>query len=106
MRVDKFKENFGENYEDKSCPVCKLQLDTQVRSVQCEKVKDGIKIGSEIFKEKVPSNMSQTLLSEKDAVCLQLCVDKNMIQYIYCQTKAKPKPILSLAGLKFTVKNK
>ena len=48
MRVDKFKENFGENYEDKSCPVCKLQLDTQVRSVQCEKVKDGIKIGGEM----------------------------------------------------------
>ena len=72
MRVDKFKEHFGENYEDKSCPVCKLQLDTQVRSVQWEKVRDGIKIGGEMFKENVPSNTSQTLLSEKDAVCFVL----------------------------------
>ena len=65
VRAANFKEIFGDKYEDKSFPICKLQLDTQAHSVQCEKVKEDIKIDgtySDIFKEKVPSNISQTLL--------------------------------------------
>ena len=65
VRVAKFKENFGDTYEDKSCPVCKVHLDTQAHSVQCEKVKEEIKIEgnyTDIFKENVPSNISKTLL--------------------------------------------
>ena len=65
VRAANFKENFGDRYEDKSCPMCKLQLDTQAHSVQCEKVKEDITIDgnySDIFKENVPSNISQTLL--------------------------------------------
>ena len=65
VRVARFKENFGDTYEDKCCPVCKVHLDTQAHSVQCEKVKQEIKIDgnyTDIFKENVPSNISKTLL--------------------------------------------
>ena len=65
VRAANFKENYGERYEDKSCPMCKVHVDTQAHSVQCEEVKDKVKIDgnySDIFKEKVPQNISQTLL--------------------------------------------
>ena len=54
VRVARFKENFGDTYEDKCCPVCKVHLDTQAHSVQCEKVKQEIQIDgnyTDIFKE-------------------------------------------------------
>ena len=60
-----FKDNFGDRYENKGCPLCTVQLDTQVHSVQCEIVKDEIPIEgrySDIFKKKIPSNISKTLL--------------------------------------------
>ena len=60
------RDNFGDRYEHKGCPLCTVQLDTQVHSVQCERVKDEISIEgrySDIFRGKVPSNISKTLLT-------------------------------------------
>jgi hypothetical protein len=59
-----FKDNFGDRYEYKGCPLCTVQLDTQVHSVQCERVQEEISIEgrySDIFRGKVPSNISKTL---------------------------------------------
>jgi hypothetical protein len=75
-----FKEYFGEKYEDKSCQMCKLQLDTQAHSVHREKIKEDIKMNgtySDIFQENVPSNISQTLLRSsklrKEALISTVC---------------------------------
>ena len=62
--VAQFKANFGDRYPNKVCPLCTLNLDTQVHSVQCEGVKEKVTINgkySDIFKENVPSDISQTL---------------------------------------------
>ena len=64
VRVAHFKENFGDKYENKACPLCSVNLDTQVHSVQCEKVKEKVTIDgkyNDIFKEKIPRNISKTL---------------------------------------------
>ena len=37
VRVAQFRENFGDKYENKACPLCSVNLDTQVHSVQFEK---------------------------------------------------------------------
>ena len=37
LRVAQLKENFGDKYENKACPLCSLNLDTQVHSVPFEK---------------------------------------------------------------------
>ena len=55
VRVAHLKENFGDKYENKACPLCSVNLDTQVHSVQCEKVKEKVTIDgkyNDIFKEK------------------------------------------------------
>ena len=60
-----FKDNFGDRYQNKGCPLCTLQLDTQVHSVQCERVNVEISVEgrySDIFREKVPSDISKTLI--------------------------------------------
>ena len=65
VRVAQFKENFGEKYMNKTCPLCSLHLDTQVHAMQCEIVKSQITIEgkySDIFKQKIPTNISRTLL--------------------------------------------
>ena len=52
-----FKDNFGDRYENKECPLCTIQLDTQEHSVQCERIKDEISIEgsySDILKIKYP----------------------------------------------------
>ena len=64
VRVAHFKENFGDKYENKACPLCSVNLDTQAHSVQCEKVKEKVTIDgkyNDIFKEKIPRNISKTL---------------------------------------------
>ena len=63
--VAQFKANFGERYNNKACPLCSVHLDTQAHSVQCEGVKEKVNIEgkySDIFKQKVPSDIYQTLL--------------------------------------------
>ena len=60
----RFKAKFGDRYPNKACPLCSVRLDTQVHSVQCEGVKEKMAINgkySDIFKEKEPSDISQTL---------------------------------------------
>ena len=63
--VAQFKENFGDRYEDKTCPLCSINLDTQMHSLECVKVKQKIEIEgrySDIFRGKISSNISKTLL--------------------------------------------
>jgi hypothetical protein len=43
-RVAQFKENFEDKYENKACPMCSVNLDTQVHSLLCEKVKEKVNI--------------------------------------------------------------
>ena len=65
VRSAHFKENFGDRFEDKRCPLCLSHLDTQALSIQCDKVKENIEIDGnymDIFRENIPSNISKTLL--------------------------------------------
>ena len=65
VRSAQFKENFGDRFEDKRCPLCLSHLDTQALSIQCDKVKEKIEIDGnymDIFRENIPSNISKTLL--------------------------------------------
>ena len=62
--VAQFKENFGDRYDNKTCPLCSISLDTQVHSLQCAMVKQKITIEgrySDIFREKISPNISKTL---------------------------------------------
>ena len=61
-----FKENFGNKYENKVCPLCGIHMDTQTHAVQCVKVKESVPVEgnySDIFKEIIPRNISKTLYS-------------------------------------------
>ena len=65
VRSANFKENVGDKYTNKVCPLCTVHLDTQTHSMECFKVKEEISVEgkyNDIFKEKVPSNISKTLL--------------------------------------------
>jgi hypothetical protein len=62
--VAQFKENFGDRYDNKTCPLCSISLDTQVHSQQCVMVKQKITIEgsySDIFRGKISPNISKTL---------------------------------------------
>jgi hypothetical protein len=64
VRVADFKENFGNKYENKGCPLCTIHMDTQTHAVQCDKVKESISVEgnyNDIFKEKIPRNISKSL---------------------------------------------
>ena len=64
QQIHSFKENFGNKYENKGCPLCITHLDTQSHAVQCDKVKESISIEgnySDIFKENIPTNISKSL---------------------------------------------
>ena len=64
VRTASFKENFGEKYMYKACPLCTVHMDTQTHAVQCVQVKQMISIEgnySNIFKEKIPCDVSRTL---------------------------------------------
>ena len=66
VKVADFKENFGQKYEDKVCPLCGIHMDTQAHAVQCVKVKESVQVQgkySDIFKEIIPRNISQSLYS-------------------------------------------
>ena len=57
--VAQFKENFADRYDNKTCPLCSISLDTQ-----CAMVKQKITIEgrySDIFREKISPNISKTL---------------------------------------------
>ena len=65
-RCAKFKENMKNGYQSTPCPFCLVQPDNQTHSVQCTVVKSRVKIDGnyeDIFKEKIPSNISKTLLN-------------------------------------------
>ena len=54
--VAQFKENFGDRYDNKTCPLCPISLDTQVHSLQCAMVKQKITIEgrySDIYRGKI-----------------------------------------------------
>ena len=58
-------DNFGKRFQSKGCPMCSVQLDTHVHSLQCGKVKEQIEIKGKyraIFKEEIPVDLSQTLM--------------------------------------------
>ena len=64
VRTANFKENFKGKYINMTCPFCFLQVDTQVHSVECPKVKELIKIEGkyrEIFSDKISPEISKTL---------------------------------------------
>lgn len=64
-RSAKFKENCKSSYLSTACPLCFIQLDTQAHCVQCPEIIKNMKIEgnySDIFGEKIPSNISRTLL--------------------------------------------
>ena len=64
VRTANFKENFKGKYINMTCPFCFLQVDTQVHSVECPKVKELIKIEGkyrEIFTDKISPEISKTL---------------------------------------------
>ena len=63
-RAAHFKGNYGDRYENKACPLCSVHMDTQSHSMQCPKVNEKIDIQgkySDIFREKIPTNISKTL---------------------------------------------
>ena len=64
-RIAKFKANMKNGYSTITCPLCSVQPDTQVHSMQCQEVKARIKIEGDykdIFTKHIPSNISKTLL--------------------------------------------
>ena len=64
VRMAEFKENYGNKYENKVCPLCTIHMDTQAHAVQCNKVKESISVEgnyNDIFKEKIPTNISKSL---------------------------------------------
>jgi hypothetical protein len=65
-RCAKLKENMKNGYQSSLCPFCHVQPDNQSHSVQCTVVKSRVKIDGnyeDIFKEKIPLNISKTLLN-------------------------------------------
>ena len=68
-RVAKFKENYKNNYEVNTCPLCLVQPDTQAHCVQCPVVKENVNIKGdyqEIFTNKISSEISETLFNITD----------------------------------------
>ena len=66
VKVADFKEKFGNKYENKVCPLCGIHMDTQTHAVHCVKVKESVPVEgnySDIFKERIPRNISRTLYS-------------------------------------------
>jgi hypothetical protein len=66
VKVADFKENFGNKYENKVCPLCGIHMDTQTHAVHCVKVKESVPVEgnySDIFKETIPRKISKTLYS-------------------------------------------
>ena len=64
-RVAKFKENMKSSYLSTACPLCCVQLDTQVHSLQCTVIKENILVEGnydDIYSENIPQNISKTLL--------------------------------------------
>ena len=64
VKVADLKENYGNRFEDKVCPLCSIHMDTLTHSVQCVTVKDSVSIKgnySDIYKEVIPRNISKTL---------------------------------------------
>ena len=64
VKVADFKENYGNRYEDKVCPLCTIHMDTQTHAVQCVQVKESVSVNgnySDTFKEVIPRNISKTL---------------------------------------------
>ena len=64
VQVAEFKENFGDKYENKVCPLCTVHMDTQTHAIQCVTIKEKISIEgnySDIFKEVIPTNISKSL---------------------------------------------
>ena len=64
-RAAKFKENMKNSYPSITCPLCHIQPDTQVHSVQCTVVKTKVNVEGEykdIFSENIPSSISKTLM--------------------------------------------
>ena len=60
VKVADFKENYGNRYEDKVCPLCSILMDTQTHSVQCVTVKESVSVKgnySDIFNEVIPRNI-------------------------------------------------
>ena len=63
-RTATFKENFGEKYTNKACPLCSVHMDTQTHAVQCVQVNQMISVEGNyrnIFKERIPCDISRTL---------------------------------------------
>ena len=66
VKVAEFKENFGQKFDNKLCPLCGIHMDTQTHAVQCVKVKEIVPVEgnyNDIFKEKIPRNISKSLYS-------------------------------------------
>ena len=64
-RAANFKENCKNSYLSTACPLCFVQPDTQVHSVKCTVVNEKVKVEgnyNDIFDEKIPSEISKTLL--------------------------------------------
>ena len=64
VRTATFKDFFCEKYMNKAWPLCTVHMDTQTHAVQCVQVKQMISIEgnySNIFKEKIPCDISRTL---------------------------------------------
>ena len=64
-RAAKFKENMKNSYSSMTCPLCQIQPDTQLHSVQCTVVKTKVNIKGEykdIFSENITSSISKTLM--------------------------------------------
>ena len=65
VKVANFKENFGKKFQNKGCSICFVHLDTQSHATQCAAVKEMISVEGDyrkIFLEKIPSDISRTLL--------------------------------------------
>ena len=61
----KFKENFKNDKDEITCPLCLVHPDTQVHCVQCPVVRDNVTIKgqySDIFTEEISKEISETLL--------------------------------------------
>ena len=64
-RSAKYKENMKTSYQSTPCPFCFVQPDSQTHSVQCTVVRSKITVQgnyTDIFKENIPADISQTLL--------------------------------------------
>ena len=54
VKVANFKENFGQKFQNKGCPFCFVNLDTQSHATQCAAVKEIISVEGKYFLKKTP----------------------------------------------------